>query len=331
MNTTILALESSCDDTSASIIKDGKILTNIISSQKIHTAYGGVVPEFASRQHQKSIITVVEKAFKESGVSKKDLDAIAFTQGPGLIGSLLVTTSFAKGLALAMKIPLIGVDHLLAHVMANFIDDPKPVFPYLCLLVSGGHTQILKVNNYLEFEIVGQTIDDAAGEALDKSAKIIDLPYPGGPAMEKYAVQGNIHAFDFPVPKIKGLDFSFSGLKTSFLYKVRDHLKNDPDFIGKNINDLCASFQHRVMSYLLDKLTLASDQFGINEIALAGGVAANKYLREKLNERATAKSWHVYIPDMEYCTDNAAMIAVAAHYKFENKQFDELDVVNYSR
>ena len=327
----ILALESSCDDTSSAIIRDGKILTNIVSSQKVHTVYGGVVPEFASRQHQKNIIAVVESSLKETGLQKKEIDAVAFTQGPGLIGSLLVSTSFAKGLSLALDIPLIGINHLHAHVMANFIEEPKPAFPFLCLLVSGGHTQILLVKTPLHYEIIGQTIDDAAGEAFDKSAKVIGLPYPGGPSIEKEAEKGHKTDFKFSIPKIKELDFSFSGLKTSFLYQVRDGLKTDPDFIENNKAGLCASFQHSVVSYLLAKLEIAAKQLGIREIALAGGVAANKYLRSELNRMAAEKKWNIYIPAFSFCTDNAAMVAVTAHYKFEAKQFDNQGIVNFSR
>lgn len=327
----ILAFETSCDDTSSAIIKDGKILTNIVSSQKIHTSYGGVVPEFASRQHQKNIISVVEKSLREADIKKNEINAIAFTQGPGLIGSLLVSTSFAKGLSLAMDIPIIAVNHLHAHVMANFIEKPVPQFPFLCLLVSGGHTQILMVNDPLSYEIIGQTIDDAAGEAFDKTAKVIGLPYPGGPHIEKIAENGNVKSFKFPVPKISRLDFSFSGLKTSFLYLVRDGLKNNPRFIEDNKSGLCASFQHTVINYLLDKLTQAADQTGIREIALAGGVAANKYLRNELYKRAGENGWNTYIPDFHFCTDNAAMVAITAHFKFEKGQFDSQGLVNYSR
>lgn len=329
---TILALESSCDETSAAIVRDGKILTNIISTQLIHTKHGGVVPEMASRAHQKQLISVVDQAFEEANVDKKTLDAIAFTAGPGLIGSLLVTASFAKGLALALDIPLIGVNHLQAHVLANFIDDPKPNFPFLCLLVSGGHTQIIKVNDPTDFEILGQTIDDAAGEAFDKAAKIIDIPYPGGPNIDKRAKLGDINSFNFPTPKASNFDFSFSGLKTSFLYTVRDHLKTDPDFLNEsNINNLCASYQHRIVTYLLDKVGKAAMKSGISEISIAGGVAANSYLREKLNEYALKNNWQVYIPDFQYCTDNAAMIAITAHYKYLKGEFDTQRVKTFAR
>ncbi|MEA3495080.1 MAG: tRNA (adenosine(37)-N6)-threonylcarbamoyltransferase complex transferase subunit TsaD [Bacteroidota bacterium] len=327
----ILALESSCDDTSAAILKDGNILTNITSSQEVHNKYGGVVPEIASRTHQKNIFFIVDTAIEKAKISKKDIDAISFTAGPGLIGSLLVTTSFAKGLALSLNIPLIGVNHLQAHVLANFIDEPKPKFPFLCLLVSGGHTQILRVDDHLHFEILGQTLDDAAGEAFDKAAKIIDLPYPGGPNIDKHAKSGNIDAFSFPTPKIKALDFSFSGLKTSFLYSVRDGIKENKNFIADNLNNICASYQHRIVSYLLQKLEKASKETGIKEIALAGGVAANSYLRKKLIEKAEKNNWETYIPASQYCTDNAAMIAITSYYKFEKGLFDNQSIKAYAR
>lgn len=327
----ILALESSCDDTSASVIRGGKILTNIISGQAIHEKFGGVVPELASRAHQRNIVSVVDQAFKEAGIHQKDLNAVAFTNGPGLIGSLLVASSFAKGLALSLNLPLIGVNHLHAHVLANFIDDPKPKFPFLCLLVSGGHTQILKVNDYINFDIIGKTIDDAAGEAFDKAAKVIDLPYPGGPNIEKAAKKGNPEAFDFPTPKIEGLNFSFSGLKTSFLYKIRDGLKDNPDFIKESTNDLCASYQHRIVSYLTGKLVKASKQTGINEIALAGGVAANSALRQRIEELSIKHGWNTYIPRMQYCTDNAAMIAITAYHKYLAKDFSDQEIKTFAR
>ncbi|MBT4727300.1 MAG: tRNA (adenosine(37)-N6)-threonylcarbamoyltransferase complex transferase subunit TsaD [Bacteroidetes bacterium] len=327
----ILALESSCDDTSASVLRNGKILTNIISSQAIHEKFGGVVPELASRAHQRNIVSVVNQAFKESGLTQKNLDAVAFTNGPGLIGSLLVASSFAKGLSSSLGIPLIGVNHLQAHVLANFIDDPKPNFPFLCLLVSGGHTQILKVTDQITYEIIGQTLDDAAGEAFDKAAKVIDLPYPGGPNVDKYAKHGNIDAFEFPTPKIQGLNFSFSGLKTSFLYKIRDGLKDNPNFIKENTNDLCASYQHRIVSYLTGKLVKASKQTGIKEIALAGGVAANSAIRERINELSIKHRWNTYIPQRQYCTDNAAMIAITAYYKYLAKDFSTKEIKTFAR
>lgn len=327
---TILALESSCDETSASVVRDGKILTNIISSQQIHEKYGGVVPELASRAHQRNIVDVVEQALTEAKVSKHELNAVAFTNGPGLIGSLLVAASFAKGLSLALGIPLIGINHLHAHLLANLIDEPKPAFPFLCLLVSGGHTQIVRVDDPMNYEILGRSLDDAAGEAFDKAAKVIDLPYPGGPNIDQAAQSGNIHAFNFPTPRIGGLDFSFSGLKTNFLYKVRDGIKENPNFIPENTNDLCASYQHRIVTYLLDKLKAASEQSGIREISIAGGVAANSYLRKLLTEMAEKNNWNIFIPAMQYCTDNAAMIAITAHYKFQAGLFDSHDIKAFS-
>lgn len=327
---TILALESSCDETSAAIYRDGKILTNIILSQEIHQKYGGVVPELASRAHQKNIINIVDEALKTALVDKKELNAIAYTKGPGLIGALLVASSFAKGLSLALNIPLIGVDHLHAHILANMIDDPKPSLPFLCLLISGGHTQILQVDDLMNYKIIGQTIDDAAGEAFDKAAKVIGLEYPGGPAISELAKNGNIKAFNFPSPKAPGLNFSFSGLKTSFLYLVRDHIQSETDFIKNNINDLCASYQYRIVSYLLQKLEKAAAETGINEICLAGGVAANAYLRESLTKMALKNKWNIYVPELQYCTDNAAMIAITGYYKYLKGDFDELDATNYA-
>jgi N6-L-threonylcarbamoyladenine synthase len=327
---TILALESSCDETSAAVYRDGKILTNIILSQEIHEKYGGVVPELASRAHQKNIVIIVDEALKSASVEKKELSAIAYTRGPGLIGALLVASSFAKGMSLALNIPLIGVDHLHAHILANMIDEPKPAFPFLCLLISGGHTQILKVKDFLHFEILGQTIDDAAGEAFDKAAKVIGLSYPGGLAISNHAKKGNIKAFQFPSPKAPGLNFSFSGLKTSFLYLIRDHIKLENDFIENNIHDLCASYQHRIVSYLLNKLEKASTETGIKEICLAGGVAANEYLRQSLDNMALKNKWNTYVPQLQYCTDNAAMVAITAYYKYKNGDFDELNATNYA-
>ncbi|MFC2114034.1 tRNA (adenosine(37)-N6)-threonylcarbamoyltransferase complex transferase subunit TsaD [Bacteroidota bacterium] len=327
----ILALESSCDDTSAAVLKNGKILTNVISSQLIHEKFGGVVPELASRAHQRDIVAVVIQALNEAGVDRTELDAVAFTNGPGLIGSLLVASSFAKGLTLSLNIPLIGIHHLHAHVMANFIDEPKPSFPFLCLLVSGGHTQILKVTDYNNYEIMGKSIDDAAGEAFDKAGKVIDLPYPGGPSIDKMAQKGNPKAFEFPTPKIPGLDFSFSGLKTSFLYTVRDGLKDNKNFIEDRTEDLCASYQHRIVSYLCQKLTKAATESGITEIALAGGVAANSALRKQLNELAIKHNWNLYIPQFQYCTDNAGMIAITAYYQYLEENFSGQDIRTFAR
>ncbi|MEQ8925326.1 MAG: tRNA (adenosine(37)-N6)-threonylcarbamoyltransferase complex transferase subunit TsaD [Fulvivirga sp.] len=324
MNPTILAIESSCDETSAAIIKKGKVLNNIIATQSVHENYGGVVPELASRAHQMNIVPVVEEALKGSGVKKEELDAIAFTKGPGLLGALLVGSSFAKSLAQGLGIPLIGVNHMQAHILAHFIDDPKPMFPFLCLTVSGGHTQIVLVKDYLDMEVVGETQDDAVGEAFDKSAKLLDLPYPGGPLIDKYAKNGNPQAFDFPDSDVAELDFSFSGIKTSFLYFLRDRLKEDEDFVKKNMNDICASLQRCLINMLTKRLIRASDKFNIKEVTIAGGVSANSGLRKRLDELANEHHWNVYIPDFEYCTDNAGMIAMAAHYKYLAGEFEPL-------
>ena len=327
----ILAIESSCDETSASVIRNGKVLNNIIASQAVHQKYGGVVPELASRAHQQNIVMVVKEAMDDCDVSKSDLDAVAFTRGPGLIGSLMVGVSFAKGLALGLGIPLIEVNHMQAHVLAHFIDEPVPSFPFLCLTVSGGHTQIVLVRDYLEMEVIGQTQDDAVGEAFDKAAKIMEMPYPGGPLIDKYAREGNPQAYRFPQTSMPGLDFSFSGIKTAFLYFLRDEKKKDPDFVSHHLADICASLQHTLVSMLLSRLEQASDQTGIREIAIAGGVSANSGLRASLLTLAGKKGWNVYIPAFEYCTDNAAMIAMAAHYKFLRKEFSSLDVTPLAR
>lgn len=320
MSVIILGIESSCDDTSAAVIKDGWLLSNLISNQKVHEEYGGVVPELASRAHQANIIPVVDTAIKQAGLSPKDISAIAFTQGPGLLGSLLVGTSFAKGFALAQKIPLIEVNHLHGHILSHFIitsDETKlPRFPFLCLLVSGGHTQLVLVSNFDKMEIVGKTIDDAAGEAFDKCAKVMELGYPGGPVVDRLAAQGNPNAFKFAKPLPHGLDFSFSGLKTSFLYFLRDQLKAQPNFIEERKADLCASLQHTIVSILMDKLTAAAKDLGIKEIALAGGVAANSGLRNATLEAGERLGWNTYIPEFRFTTDNAAMIAIAGHYKY---------------
>ncbi|HET9052632.1 MAG TPA: tRNA (adenosine(37)-N6)-threonylcarbamoyltransferase complex transferase subunit TsaD [Cyclobacteriaceae bacterium] len=331
MSTVILAIESSCDETSAAVISNGKVLNNIIATQAIHQKYGGVVPELASRAHQRNIVAVVEEALETSGIKKSALDAIAFTRGPGLMGSLLVGVSFAKGLAIGLGKPLIEVNHMQAHVLSHFIDDPKPAFPFLCLTVSGGHTQIILVRDYLAMEVIGETQDDAVGEAFDKAAKILGLPYPGGPLIDAYARQGNENTFTFSDTDMPGLDFSFSGIKTNFLYFIRDEKKKDEHFVEKNLPDICASIQHQLIKMLLKKLEQASRQTGIKEIAIAGGVSANAGLRNKLKTLAGAKGWKIYIPEFEYCTDNAAMIAVAAHYKYQNKEFAELDVAPLAR
>lgn len=328
---TILAIESSCDETSAAICKDGKILSNIIATQAVHQKYGGVVPELASRAHQQNIIPVVQEAVSAAKISKKDIDAVAFTRGPGLLGSLLVGTSFAKGFALANGIPLVEVNHMQAHILAHFIDDPKPSFPFLCLTVSGGHTQIVLVRDFFDMEIVGETNDDAAGEAFDKTAKILGLPYPGGPLIDKYAKEGNPHAFAFPEPQIPGLDFSFSGLKTAILYFVKERQKEDPDFLSKNIADVCASVQYRIITILLNKVRKAAKKFGISDIAIAGGVSANSGLRNMITEEAVRNGWSVFIPAFQYCTDNAGMIAIAGYYKFLNGDFAGQNIAPLAR
>lgn len=331
MGPVILAIESSCDETSASVICNGKVLNNIIASQNVHQKYGGVVPELASRAHQQTIVLVVKQAIDGSGLSIDDLQAIAFTRGPGLMGSLLVGVSFAKGMSLALGVPLIEVNHMQAHVLAHFIDDPKPQFPFLCLTASGGHTQILLVRAPLDMEVIGQTQDDAVGEAFDKAAKLLGLPYPGGPLIDRYAQLGNPRAFDFPETNMEGLDFSFSGIKTAFLYFLRDRLKEDKQFIEKNLNDICASLQHRLVGMLVNRLIEASIKTGIKEIAIAGGVSANSGLRLALKKEAVERAWNIFIPAFEYCTDNAAMIAMAAHYKFLNKEFSDLSVTPLAR
>ena len=317
----ILGIESSCDDTSASICIDGKICSNVIAGQLVHQKYGGVIPELASRVHQQNIIPAVHEAISIAKIHKNDIDAVAFTRGPGLLGSLLVGTCFAKAFALANNLPLIEVNHMQAHILAHFIEENKPEFPFLCLTVSGGHTQIVLVRDYFDMEIVGQTTDDAAGEAFDKTAKLLGLPYPGGPLIDKYAKLGNKDAFKFPEPQISGLDFSFSGLKTSIMYFVRDRIKENPDFLTQNLNDVCASVQDRIISILLNKLKKAAVQYQIKTIAIAGGVSANSGLRAALMETVESLKWEVFIPKFEYCTDNAAMIAIAAHYKYLNNDF----------
>jgi len=312
----ILAIESSCDETSAAVISNGKIQSNVVATQLIHTLYGGVVPELASRAHQQHILPVVDKALTDAKVTKKDLDAIAFTKGPGLLGALLVGTSFAKAMALGLDIPLIDVNHMQAHVLAHFIDEPKPAFPFLCLTVSGGHTQIVRVDSPLKMEIIGETRDDAVGEAFDKTAKLLDLPYPGGPLIDKNAANGDPLKYPFPLPEMPGLDFSFSGIKTSFMYFLQKQTRENPSFVSENMDDICASIQFTLVDILLKKLKKASRETGITEIAIAGGVSANSGLRASIKELGEKLKWKVYIPAFEYCTDNAAMIAMAAHYKF---------------
>jgi N6-L-threonylcarbamoyladenine synthase len=331
MKINILAIESSCDETSAAVISDGKILNNIIATQSVHEKYGGVVPELASRAHQLHLIPVIHEAIQSSGIDKSQLSAVAFTKGPGLMGSLLVGVSFAKSFAYALGIPLIEINHMQAHILAHFIEDPKPKFPFICLTVSGGHTQLVLVEDYLTMKVIGETMDDAVGEAFDKSAKLLGLPYPGGPLIDKYAKEGNPKAFGFPVSDMPGLNFSFSGIKTAVLYFLRDRLKEDPDFIAKNLNDICASVQYTLIKMLMQKLKKAAKEYQINEIAIAGGVSANFGLRSELQLVADTERWNIYIPKFEYCTDNAAMIAMAAHFKYLNKEFSGLDVVPEAR
>lgn len=315
MAVTILGIESSCDDTAAAVVRNGMVLSNIVANQDVHREYGGVVPELASRAHQANIVPVVDLALRRAGIRREELSAVAFTRGPGLIGSLLVGVSFAKGLALSLGIPLIEVNHMTAHVLAHFAEKPYPSFPFLCLTVSGGHTQIVRVDDYLDMTVLGQTLDDAAGEAFDKTGKLLGLPYPAGPQIDRLARQGTPR-FDFPEPQIEGLDFSFSGLKTSILYFLKRELAGNPGFITENLPDICASVQDRIVSILLNKLERAAEQTGISEVAMAGGVSANSLLRQRLDETGRRLGWTTYIPRFEYCTDNAAMIAVTGYYKF---------------
>lgn len=332
----ILAIESSCDDTSAAVMRNGLLLSNVTASQAVHEAYGGVVPELASRAHQQHIVPVVHAALKQAGVKREELSAIAVTLGPGLMGSLLVGVSFAKGLAMSLGIPLIEANHLQGHVLAHFIKTPDephtvPPYPFLCLLVSGGNSQIVKVNAYNDMEILGQTIDDAAGEAMDKCSKVMNLGYPGGPIIDRLARKGNPKAFAFSKPHIAGLDYSFSGLKTSFLYFLRDQLATDPDFIAHHLEDLAASLEATIVDILMKKLDLAVKQTGIQHVALSGGVSANTALREAFKQRADKRGWNIYIPKFSYTTDNAAMIAITAHHKFLDKDFCPLDKPAYCR
>jgi N6-L-threonylcarbamoyladenine synthase len=327
----ILAIESSCDETSVAICDNGKITANVIANQTIHENYGGVIPELASRVHQQNIVPAVQQALSIAKVDKKQLSAVAFTQGPGLLGSLLVGVSFAKSFALALDIPLISVNHMQAHILAHFIDEPKPNFPFLCLTVSGGHTQIVLVKDYFEMEIVGETLDDAAGEAFDKTAKILNLPYPGGPLIDKHAKGGDPKRFKFPVPQIKDLNYSFSGFKTAILYFVRDQQKENPNFVDENIDDICASVQSSIVDILLGKLKKAAKQYDCNRIAIAGGVSANSGLRQTLLGLQDTLGWQVFIPKFEYCTDNAAMIAIAGYHKFLQGDFVAQDVAPMAR
>ncbi len=327
----ILAIESSCDETSVAICNNGKITANVIANQTIHENYGGVIPELASRVHQQNIVPTIQQALTIAKVNKKDVNAVAFTQGPGLLGALLVGVSFAKSFALALDLPLIAVNHMQAHILAHFIDDPKPKFPFLCLTVSGGHTQIVLVKDYFEMEIVGETLDDAAGEAFDKTAKLLNLPYPGGPLIDKYAKEGNPLAFKFPTPQIQGLDYSFSGFKTAILYFIRDKQKENPLFIEQNLADICASVQYSIVNILLNKLKKAAKQFNCKEIAIAGGVSANSGLRNALMEARESMGWNVYIPAFEYCTDNAGMIGIAGYHKFLAGDFVGQDISPMAR
>ena len=336
MSTIILGIESSCDDTSAAVIKDGFLLSNVVSSQAVHEAYGGVVPELASRAHQQNIVPVVHEALKRAGVTKEELSAVAFTRGPGLMGSLLVGVSFAKGFARSLNIPMIDVNHLNGHVLAHFIkaegeENRQPNFPFLCLLVSGGNSQIILVKAYNDMEILGQTIDDAAGEAIDKCSKVMGLGYPGGPIIDKLARQGNPKAFTFSKPHIPGLDYSFSGLKTSFLYSLRDWLKEDPDFIEHHKVDLAASLEATVVDILMDKLRKAAKEYKIKEVAVAGGVSANNGLRNAFREHAEKYGWDIFIPKFSYTTDNAAMIAITGYFKYLDRDFCSIDLPAYSR
>lgn len=335
MSTYILGIESSCDDTSAAVIQDYKILSNVIANQEVHKNFGGVVPELASRAHQQNIIPVIESALQKANISKNQLDAIAFTRGPGLLGSLLVGTSFAKTFAMGLDIPLIEVDHMQGHILAHFIKDSNadivPNFPFLCLTVSGGHSQIVKVENHFDMEIIGKTIDDAAGEAFDKAAKILGLPYPGGPLVDKYAKLGNPEAFKFTEPRIQNFDYSFSGLKTAFLYLIRDELKKNDQFIEENLNDLCASIQQTIVQVLMKKLILAAKHTGIKEIAIAGGVSANSEIRKRLIEMQDELGWKVFIPKFQYTTDNAAMIAITGYLKYLKGEFTDQKAKPYAR
>lgn len=336
MDTIILGIESSCDDTSAAVLKNGVLLSSVIASQAVHEAYGGVVPELASRAHQQNIVPVVHEALKRAGVCKEQLSAVAFTRGPGLMGSLLVGVSFAKGFARALGIPMIDVNHLQGHVLAHFIkesedDNRQPRFPFLCLLVSGGNSQIIRVNAYNRMEVLGQTIDDAAGEAIDKCSKVMGLGYPGGPVIDRLARQGNPLAYTFSKPHIPGLDYSFSGLKTSFLYSLRDWLKDDPDFVAHHQEDLAASLEKTVVDILMDKLRKAVKATGIREVAVAGGVSANTGLRNAFHEYAAKYGWNIFIPKFGYTTDNAAMIGITGHFKYQDKDFCTIDQPAYSR
>lgn len=335
MSITILGIESSCDDTSAAVIRDGILMSNVIASQQVHAEFGGVVPELASRAHQQNIVPVVDTALKRAGVDKRDLSAIGFTRGPGLLGSLLVGTSFAKGMSLGLRIPIVDVNHLHGHVLSHFIrrtpDDSVPEYPFICLLVSGGNSQIILVRNYNDMEILGQTIDDAAGEAFDKCAKVMGLPYPGGPHIDRLAAEGDSSRFKFAKPNIPGLDYSFSGLKTSFLYTLRDALKTDPDFISKNMADLAASLQRTIIEILMNKLDKAVRQTGVRTVAIGGGVSANSGVRAAVADFCSRRGLTAFIPERVFTTDNAAMVAIAAYYKYLDKEFCRYDATPYAR
>nr|WP_294786806.1 tRNA (adenosine(37)-N6)-threonylcarbamoyltransferase complex transferase subunit TsaD [uncultured Flavobacterium sp.] len=330
----ILAIESSCDDTAAAVLHNDKVLSNVVANQLIHNQYGGVVPELASRAHQQNIVPVIDAALRKANVQKEQLSAIAFTQGPGLMGSLLVGTSFSKSLSLALQIPLIAVNHMHAHILAHFIDEEgfdKPEFPFLALTISGGHTQIVKVNSFFDMEIIGETTDDAVGEAFDKSAKILGLPYPGGPLIDKYAKEGNPKAFTFTKPKVPGLDFSFSGLKTAILYFIQKNKLTNPNFVEENLNDICASIQHTIIEILMDKIKLAVKETGITQIAIGGGVSANSGIRNTLKETESKYGWKTFIPKFEYTTDNAAMIGIVGYQKYLSNRFETSAVVSKAR
>lgn len=330
----ILAIESSCDDTAAAVLKNNVVLSNVVAGQKIHEEYGGVVPELASRAHQQNIVPVIDAALKKANVSKSQLSAIAFTQGPGLMGSLLVGTSFAKSMAMALNIPLIAVNHMHAHILAHFIDEEgydKPNFPFLALTISGGHTQIVRVNSFFDMEIIGETTDDAVGEAFDKSAKIMGLPYPGGPLIDKFAKEGNPKRFQFTKPKVDGLDFSFSGLKTQILYFIQKNATENTNFIEENKTDICASIQHTIIEILMDKLKIAVKETGIKQVAIGGGVSANSGIRTTLKEAETKYGWKTFIPKFEYTTDNAAMIGIVGYQKYLENKFNDTGVVSKAR
>lgn len=329
-----LAIESSCDDTSAAVLLNDKVLSNVVARQEIHEQYGGVVPELASRAHQQNIVPVVDVALKKAGIQKEDLSCIAFTQGPGLMGSLLVGGSFAKSMSMALNIPLIAVNHMKGHILAHFIDEEdyeKPTFPFIAMTISGGHTQIIQVDSFFEMKIIGETTDDAVGEAFDKSAKILGLPYPGGPLIDKYAKEGNPKAFPFTKPKVDGLNFSFSGLKTQILYFIQKKVKENPNFIEENLADICASIQHTIITILMDKLKLAVKETGIKQIAIGGGVSANSGIRNTLKEAEKKYGWKTYIPKFEYTTDNAAMIGIVGYYSLLENKVSNTDVVSKAR